>query len=179
VTPFADAVAGEAPVALSEWAHEQGPVRCTRCRGFFNAFVRLRGNKWDCNLCGGQNQASDEYMTFCSNLAGRAPAEARCGSVEYLVGGAYAAAPAGRAKEGVLPDFVFLIDTSASALRSGLFSYAMCVCGGRCSGCARRGAGGLTAGMDAGTCWRRCRGEASSRAARGRAWAWSHSTRTA
>ena len=123
VTPFADPEPGEYDVSVSEWSHEQGPVRCARCRGFLNCFVRVQPNgAWQCNMCGGDNQVSDEYATFLHNLGGRVPAESRFGSVEYLVSGDYVDKKRSRPLRS---DYVFLLDASAPSLRSGLFSYSL------------------------------------------------------
>jgi len=41
-----------------------GPVRCSRCRGYMNPYVRWRagGRSFTCNLCGAGNDCPEAYF---------------------------------------------------------------------------------------------------------------------
>lgn len=65
-TPLADPGPGEDPVPLVDHGPE-GPMRCSRCRGYINAFATWLdgGNKWNCNLCGQTNATPAWYYCRC------------------------------------------------------------------------------------------------------------------
>jgi len=118
-TPFA-AVEGpeEAVVAAVECA-DSAPPRCSRCRGYINPAVAWvdNGSKWQCNLCGMQNDVADAY--YCS-LDGsglrmdRASRPELCaGSLDFVVGPEYCSRP------DAAPAYVFAIDISPRALTCG------------------------------------------------------------
>lgn len=119
-TPFADPVMGESPVPLSEWTHETGPVRCARCRGYLNCFIRANSDfsKWECSLCGHENETPTHYRGFAQ---GANVAELRFGSVDFDVPKVFFAAE----KLGPKPDYCILLDATQASIKSGLFSFTM------------------------------------------------------
>jgi hypothetical protein len=84
IQPFAQLRYDESPIPLvSNWVsgesafdtprrkayaeeEEGGPIRCDRCRGYVNPWVRWMdgGRKWGCNLCGNANPGAPSLCHF-------------------------------------------------------------------------------------------------------------------
>jgi len=119
--PFADQRCdrGELTIEAVDFG-EDGPLRCSRCRGYINVFAKFveYGRKWECNLCGVQNEVPRGYQCGTDTYGNRRDAADRAelsrGSVEFHVGKDMSG--------GVLrePIIVFTIDVSNYALTSGL-----------------------------------------------------------
>ena len=129
VTPFADPEPGEAPIPLSNWTSDAGPVRCARCRGYLSCFATLSQDmsRWECPLCASSNDVPDAYRAFVqTNFAGGPPVELRCGAVEFEVPAAFGV-PNDPARRGFVPQpaYCFVLDATHGALRSGALAFAL------------------------------------------------------
>lgn len=123
IQPFADQRCdrGELTIEAVDFG-EEGPLRCSRCRGYINVFVKFveYGRKWQCNLCGVQNEVPRGYQCGTDTYGNRRDtadrAELSRGSVEFHVGKDMSG--------GVLrePIIVFAIDVSNYALTSGMLA---------------------------------------------------------
>ncbi|KAJ6794060.1 protein transport protein Sec24-like [Iris pallida] len=118
VHPLAEAPDGE-EVPIVNFG-PAGVIRCRRCRTYVNPYVTFTdaGRKWRCNLCALLNDVPGEY--FCPlDASGRRSdvdhrPELSKGSVEFVAPTEYMVRPP------MPPLYFFLIDVSASAVRSGL-----------------------------------------------------------
>uniref|UniRef100_A0A1D1XLC4 Protein transport protein Sec24-like At3g07100 n=1 Tax=Anthurium amnicola TaxID=1678845 RepID=A0A1D1XLC4_9ARAE len=97
-----------------------GVVRCRRCRTYINPYVTFTdvGRKWRCNLCSMFNDVSGEYFCTLDARGMRCDLDQRPeltkGSVEIVAPTEYMVRPP------MPPLYFFLIDVSASAIRSGM-----------------------------------------------------------
>ena len=110
---------GEEPIHEADLG-PNGPVRCQRCKGYVNCFVKWLndGSKWQCNLC---DMVNDTPQTYYSSLDGNGyrhdsqnRPELSRGSVDFVGTKDYCVRPVQE------PIVVFVVDTSAPAVSSGL-----------------------------------------------------------
>ncbi|TVU50463.1 hypothetical protein EJB05_01835, partial [Eragrostis curvula] len=98
---------------------EMGPIRCSRCKAYINAFMRFvdQGKQFICNLCGFSNDTPREYFCNLGPDGRRRDADERpelCrGTVEFIA-----------TKEFMVRDpmpavYFFLIDVSMNAVQTG------------------------------------------------------------
>lgn len=121
VSPFARQHPNDTEIVISDLG-PQGPVRCIRCKAYMNPFMNFvdGGRRFQCPLCSGLTEVSPEYFSHLDHTGRRIDAIQRpelcLGSYELLATAEYC-------KNNELPQapaFVFLIDVSQSAIRSGL-----------------------------------------------------------
>lgn len=125
VQPFAELTAHEAPVPVLDLG-ESGPLRCTRCRAYANAFFTWvnRGRDTVCNFCGQRMEVPNEY--FCSldehgqrrDLLERP--EFQRGTVDYLAPRDYSEGSCRAA-----PSTVVVIDSSQRSMQTGFFQQVL------------------------------------------------------
>jgi len=123
--PFADAAMGEAAIPTVDLPN--GPLRCDRCRAYANPGFRFTsaGAKYSCNLCGFSGDTpSEHYATVDPATGFRADAATRPefyrGSVDYVV-----ANDDYWTRKPAAPRYVYAVDVSLGAVRSGLASAAL------------------------------------------------------
>lgn len=103
---------------------ESGPVRCSRCKGYINPFMKFidSGRRFVCNLCGCPNDTPREYTCNLGPDGRRRDADERpelCrGSVEFVAPREY------MVREPVPPAFFFLVDVSLNAVQTGAVAAA-------------------------------------------------------
>ncbi|GAA5991303.1 hypothetical protein JCM11641_002817 [Rhodosporidiobolus odoratus] len=136
VQPFAPARPEEGGVGCVDFG-EMGPPRCERCRGYINPWCVFieGGQKFVCNLCGGESQVAPEY--FCNlDMSQRRMdldqrPELRLGSIDFVVNRDYWVQDAPPpTTPGIRPQprepkplhYIFAIDVSWSSVRCGLVS---------------------------------------------------------
>ncbi|KAA0192551.1 Protein transport protein Sec24C, partial [Fasciolopsis buskii] len=121
VSPFARQHPDDPRILVSDMG-EQGPVRCARCRGYMSPFVSFidGGRRFQCPLCNGLTDVPEHYFAHLDHTGRRTDAYHRpelcLGSYELLATAEYC-------KNNELPKppaFLFLLDVSQSAVRSGL-----------------------------------------------------------
>ena len=101
---------------------EDGPVRCTRCRAYINPWCTFiqGGSRFVCNICSHSNQVPSWYFSNV-DMSGRRldvdqRPELRYGSVEFKVPADYYSPN----RKPTPLNYVFAIDVSAQAIRSGM-----------------------------------------------------------
>eukprot|EP00879_Flechtneria_rotunda_P003737 GHRR01003975.1.p1 GENE.GHRR01003975.1~~GHRR01003975.1.p1 ORF type:complete len:914 (+),score=321.96 GHRR01003975.1:246-2744(+) len=106
---------------------ELGPVRCARCKGYMNPYMRWTdgGKAFACNFCGHTNSCPDVYFCYLGPDNRRRDmyerAELSCGTYEVVATKEYFARPA-------MPVIhVFLMDVGHAAVASGATA-ATCQC---------------------------------------------------
>ena len=95
-----------------------------KCSAFLNPFVKFfeNGEKWICNFCGQENDTEDHY--FCDldkngeRLDINSKTELCCGSYEFKTNKSYWK----KNKKPTQAFFIFLLETSLSAIDSGFLS---------------------------------------------------------
>jgi len=98
---------------------QNGPIRCTRCKGYVNPFVSWlsKGDSWGCNLCGMVNATPDYYRCPLNGSNERVDAASRpelsYGSVDLIATSSYCVRPVQE------PIYVFVIDTTPAAFLCG------------------------------------------------------------
>ncbi|THD28808.1 Transport protein Sec24D [Fasciola hepatica] len=121
VSPFAKQHPDDPRILVSDMG-EPGPVRCTRCRGYMSPFVSFidGGRRFQCPLCNGLTEVPEQYFAHLDHTGRRTDAYHRpelcLGSYELLATTEYC-------KNNELPKppaFIFILDVSQSAVRSGL-----------------------------------------------------------
>lgn len=101
-----------------------GIVRCKRCRTYMNAFVTWseHGRKWRCNICAQINETPSAYFCHLDEQGLRRDRFERpelCqGVVEFVAPAEYMVRPPQE------PTYFFVIDVSATAVRSGMLECA-------------------------------------------------------
>jgi protein transport protein SEC24 len=121
VQPMAATEEGEMPVPMVDLTEGQGggPVRCTRCKGYVNPFVKWlnNGQQWLCNLCHMTNTTPSFYRCPLDGAGLRVDANSRpelsCGSVDFVATKDYCVRPVQE------PMYIFVVDTSPPAISSG------------------------------------------------------------
>ncbi|GFP82411.1 protein transport protein sec24-like at4g32640 [Phtheirospermum japonicum] len=118
IQPLALPHPSEEPIHVVDFG-ESGPVRCSRCKGYINPFVRFidQGRRFICNLCGFTDETPRDYHCNLGPDGRRINADERpelCrGTVEFVA-----------TKEHMVRDpmpavFFFLIDVSMNAIQTG------------------------------------------------------------
>lgn len=119
IQPFARQHPREPPIPLID---SSSIIRCTRCRSFLNPYCRFTrgGRNFECSICGVSNEVNEAY--FCPlDASGRRSdlehrPELRLGTVEYLAPVEYHSSAK---SPPTLPNLLFLIDASRSAVQNG------------------------------------------------------------
>ena len=98
-----------------------GIVRCKRCRTYMNAFVSWgdHGRTWRCNICAQINETPSAYFCHLDDQTGLRRdlmdrPELSKGLVEFIAPAEYMVRPPQE------PAYFFVIDVSATAVRSGM-----------------------------------------------------------
>lgn len=118
VQPLALPHPAEEPIQIVDFG-ESGPLRCSRCKGYINPFMRFidHGRRFICNLCGFTDETPRDYFCNLGPDGRRRDADERpelCrGTVEFVA-----------TKEYMIRDpmpavFFFLIDVSMNAIQTG------------------------------------------------------------
>ncbi|KAL2613081.1 hypothetical protein R1flu_024773 [Riccia fluitans] len=122
VHPLAEAPPGEEVPVVNFGA--TSIVRCRRCRTYINAYVTFTdgGRRWRCNVCVLLNEVPVEYFCPLDANGKRKDADKRPelsqSSVEFVAPTEYMVRPP------MPPVYFFLIDVSASAIRTGMLQIA-------------------------------------------------------
>ncbi|KAL2612677.1 hypothetical protein R1flu_024369 [Riccia fluitans] len=123
VQPFALPHPSEEPIQVVDFG-ESGPVRCSRCKGYINPFMRFidQGRRFTCNLCGFTNETPRDYHCNLGPDGRRRDADERPelsrGTVEFVASPEYLVRPPMPAV------FFFLIDVSMNAVQTGAVAAA-------------------------------------------------------
>uniref|UniRef100_A0A7S2F1C4 Protein transport protein SEC23 n=2 Tax=Octactis speculum TaxID=3111310 RepID=A0A7S2F1C4_9STRA len=118
VQPMAEPEEGEEQISVVDFG-ENGPPRCTRCKGYVNCFVTWgkNGQEWSCNLCDMVNQTPPNYHCGLDGSGRRQDhayrPELAKGSVDLVVTKQYCVRPVQQ------PIYLFVVDTSAHAMAVG------------------------------------------------------------
>jgi protein transport protein SEC24 len=141
---------GERPVLAVDFGDE-GPIRCTRCRGYINPWVRWSGvdggRSWTCTLCGMVNETPGWYMSpagidhngYRRDRADRP--ELSFGTVEFC-------APKSYLIRNPSPLVVaFVVDVSLPAITSGLLSTVLTAIGASLDAILASSNGGARVGI--------------------------------
>ncbi|KAJ8596156.1 beta-sandwich domain of Sec23/24 [Rhizopogon salebrosus TDB-379] len=145
--PFADLDPREEPIPVVDCG-SAGPPRCEECRGYINPWCTWTagGCRWKCNMCNHETQVSADYF---SNLdANLIPMdlpnrpELNKGTIDFVVSGKEYLAPpplprmsssyfsvdppSSQPREPKPLDYLFALDVSVDAVRSG-FLKSVCV----------------------------------------------------
>ncbi|KAL0415590.1 UNVERIFIED_CONTAM: protein transport protein Sec24-like CEF [Sesamum latifolium] len=104
VQPLALPHPSEEPIQVVDFG-ESGPVRCSRCKGYINPFMKFidQGRRFICNFCGpdGRRRDADERPELCR------------GTVEFIASKEY------MVRDPMPAVFFFLIDVSMNAIQTG------------------------------------------------------------
>ncbi|CAI9754037.1 unnamed protein product [Fraxinus pennsylvanica] len=118
VQPLALPHPSEEPIQVVDFG-ENGPVRCSRCKGYINPFMKFidQGRRFICNLCGFTDETPSDYHCNLGPDGRRRDADERpelCrGTVEFVATKEY------MVREPMPAVFFFLIDVSMSAIQTG------------------------------------------------------------
>ncbi|KVH93970.1 Gelsolin domain-containing protein [Cynara cardunculus var. scolymus] len=118
VQPLALPHPSEEPIQIVDFG-EGGPVRCSRCKGYINPFMKFvdQGRRFICNFCGFTDETPRDYQCNLGPDGRRRDADERpelCrGTVEFVA-----------TREFLVRDpmpavFFFLIDVSMNAVQTG------------------------------------------------------------
>nr|XP_023914627.1 protein transport protein Sec24-like At4g32640 isoform X2 [Quercus suber] len=98
---------------------ESGPVRCSRCKGYINPFMKFidQGRRFICNFCGFTDETPREYHCNLGPDGRRRDADERpelCrGTVEFVASREY------MVRDPMPAVYFFLIDVSMNAIQTG------------------------------------------------------------
>ncbi|KAK4486180.1 hypothetical protein RD792_008849 [Penstemon davidsonii] len=118
VQPLALQHPSEEPIQVVDFG-ESGPVRCSRCKGYINPFVKFidQGRRFICNLCGFTDETPRDYHCNLGPDGRRRDADERpelCrGTVEFVASKEY------MVRDPMPAVFFFLIDVSMNAIQTG------------------------------------------------------------
>ncbi|XAR67803.1 hypothetical protein NMG60_11002716 [Bertholletia excelsa] len=118
VQPLALPHPSEEPIQIVDFG-ESGPVRCSRCKGYINPFMKFidQGRRFICNLCGFTDETPRDYHCNLGPDGRRRDAEERpelCrGTVEFVATKEY------MVRDPMPAVFFFLIDVSMNAIQTG------------------------------------------------------------
>ncbi|PPD68150.1 hypothetical protein GOBAR_DD34967 [Gossypium barbadense] len=108
----------EDPIQVVDFG-ESGPVRCSRCKGYINPFMKFidQGRKFICNLCGFTDDTPRDYHCNLGPDGRRRDADERpelCrGTVEFVASKEY------MVRDPMPAVYFFLIDVSMNAVQTG------------------------------------------------------------
>ncbi|XP_031488075.1 protein transport protein Sec24-like At4g32640 isoform X1 [Nymphaea colorata] len=108
----------EEPIQVVDFG-EGGPVRCSRCKGYINPFMKFidHGKHFICNLCGFTDETPRDYYCNLGPDSRRRDADERpelCrGTVEFVASKEY------MVRDPMPAVFFFLVDVSMNAIQSG------------------------------------------------------------
>ncbi|KAI3802852.1 hypothetical protein L1987_30997 [Smallanthus sonchifolius] len=118
VQPLALPHPSEEPIQIVDFG-EGGPVRCSRCKGYINSFMKFvdQGRRFICNFCGFTDETPRDYQCNLGPDGRRRDADERpelCrGTVEFVATREFLV------REPMPAVFFFLIDVSMNALQTG------------------------------------------------------------
>ncbi|XP_008810270.2 protein transport protein Sec24-like At4g32640 [Phoenix dactylifera] len=118
IQPFALPHPSEEPIQVVDFG-ESGPLRCSRCKGYINPFMRFvdQGRHFICNLCGFTNETPRDYYCNLGPDGRRHDADERpelCGgTVEFVATKEY------MVRDPMPAVFFFIIDVSMNAIQTG------------------------------------------------------------
>ncbi|GMI82930.1 hypothetical protein like AT4G32640 [Hibiscus trionum] len=118
VQPMALPHPSEDPIQVVDFG-ESGPVRCSRCKGYINPFMKFidQGRKFICNLCGFTDDTPRDYHCNLGPDGRRRDADERpelCkGTVEFVASKEY------MVRDPMPAVYFFLIDVSMNAVQTG------------------------------------------------------------
>ncbi|KAG8649724.1 hypothetical protein MANES_08G127600v8 [Manihot esculenta] len=118
VQPLALPHPSEEPIQLVDFG-ESGPVRCSRCKGYINPFMKFidQGRRFICNLCGFTDETPRDYHCNLGPDGRRRDADERpelCrGTVEFVATKEY------MVRDPMPAVYFFLIDVSMNAIQTG------------------------------------------------------------
>ena len=101
-----------------------GIIRCKRCRTYINAFVHWaeHGRRWRCNICAQMNETPAAYFCHLDDQGLRRDRQERPelskAVVEFIAPAEYMVRPPQE------PSYFFVIDVTATAVRSGMLQSA-------------------------------------------------------
>ncbi|CAH2077179.1 unnamed protein product [Thlaspi arvense] len=118
VQPLALSHPSEEPIQVVDFG-EGGPVRCSRCKGYINPFMKFidQGRKFVCNFCGYTDETPRDYHCNLGPDGRRRDADERpelCrGTVEFVATKEY------MVRDPMPAVYFFLIDVSMNAIQTG------------------------------------------------------------
>ncbi|EOA15938.1 hypothetical protein CARUB_v10004032mg [Capsella rubella] len=118
VQPLALSHPSEEPIQVVDFG-EGGPVRCSRCKGYINPFMKFidQGRKFICNFCGYTDETPREYHCNLGPDGRRRDVDERpelCrGTVEFVATKEY------MVRDPMPAVYFFLIDVSMNAIQTG------------------------------------------------------------
>ncbi|CAH9127236.1 unnamed protein product [Cuscuta epithymum] len=118
VQPLALSHSSEEPIKVIDFG-ESGPVRCSRCKGYINPFMKFidQGRRFICNLCGYTDDTPRDYHCNLGPDGRRRDADERpelCqGTVEFIATKEY------MVRDPMPAVYFFLIDVSMNAVQTG------------------------------------------------------------
>ncbi|XP_010252184.1 PREDICTED: protein transport protein Sec24-like At4g32640 isoform X2 [Nelumbo nucifera] len=118
VQPLALPHPSEEPIQVVDFG-EGGPVRCSRCKGYINPFMKFidQGRRFICNLCGFTDETPRDYHCNLGPDGRRRDADERpelCrGTVEFVATKEY------MVRDPMPAVFFFLVDVSMNAIQTG------------------------------------------------------------
>ncbi|GAA0144774.1 vesicle coat protein [Lithospermum erythrorhizon] len=118
VQPLALPHPSEDPIQVVDFG-DGGPVRCSRCKGYINPFMRFidQGRRFICNLCGYTDETPRDYHCNLGPDGRRRDADERpelCkGTVEFVATKEY------MVRDPMPAVYFFLIDVSMNAIQTG------------------------------------------------------------
>jgi protein transport protein SEC24 len=125
VQPLAPIPSGAPEVPTVNFASVGQVVRCKRCRNYVNPFMQWDsgGRRFICNLCQYNGEVPNAYYCHLDETGKRADRFERpelvSGSVEFIAPAEYMVRPPQP------PVFMFLVETTAAAVASGLLESAV------------------------------------------------------
>ncbi|XP_076896769.1 protein transport protein SEC24 B-like [Bidens hawaiensis] len=118
VQPLALPHPSEEPIQIVDFG-ESGPVRCSRCKGYINPFMKFvdQGRRFICNFCGFTDETPRDYQCNLGPDGRRRDADERpelCrGTVEFVATREF------MVRDPMPAVFFFLIDVSMNAVQTG------------------------------------------------------------
>ncbi|KVI12187.1 Gelsolin domain-containing protein [Cynara cardunculus var. scolymus] len=118
VQPLALPHPSEEPIQIVDLG-ESGPVRCSRCKGYINPFMKFidQGRRFICNFCGFTDETPRDYQCNLGPDGRRRDADERpelCrGTVEFVATREF------MVRDPMPAVFFFLIDVSMNAIQTG------------------------------------------------------------